>query len=59
MNLTGLKMESPKIVRNKIHIKADFTATAYSAVEGAAKRMRAKRMSGQNSRNLKEITSSI
>ncbi|MEK6681689.1 MAG: type 4a pilus biogenesis protein PilO [Nitrospirota bacterium] len=38
VNLTGLKMESPKIVRNKIHIKADFTATAYSAVEGAAKK---------------------
>lgn len=38
VNLTGLKMESPKIVRNKIHIKADFTATAYSAVEGSAKK---------------------
>lgn len=46
VNIAGLKMESPKIVRNKIHIKADFIATAYSAVDSAAKKDEGKKDAG-------------
>ncbi|MBI5182676.1 MAG: type 4a pilus biogenesis protein PilO [Nitrospirae bacterium] len=38
VNITGLNMDKPKIVRNKIHVQATFTTTAFSAVEGAAKK---------------------
>ncbi len=37
VNITGLTLSSPKIVRNKIHVHTTFTATAFSAVEGVKK----------------------
>ncbi len=47
VNIAGLNMGTPKIVRNKIHVHAVFIATAFSAVEGAVKKDEVKKDVGK------------